>query len=65
MHQCGRCKEIFHSIDEYFVHKRSKICKKTKKPVPAESSDVPVVASSVSETQVMAWEKVFLSVNFD
>ena len=54
VHQCGRCKEIFHSIDEYFVHKSSKVCKKPKKPPPAEPSDTSVVASNVSETQVMS-----------
>ena len=59
VHQCGRCKEIFHSIDEYFVHKSSKVCKKPKKPPQAEPpqaepSDTSVVASNVSETQVMS-----------
>ena len=54
VHQCGRCKEIFHSIDEYFVHKSSKVCKKPKKPNPTESSTTSAVASSVSETQVMS-----------
>ena len=53
VHQCGRCKQIFHSIEEYFVHKSAKVCKKPKKPATVESNDTPVVASCVSETQVI------------
>ena len=30
IHQCGRCKEIFHSIDDYFNHKNAKTCQKNK-----------------------------------
>ncbi len=36
VHQCGRCKEVFHSIDLYFLHKKLKTCKKNKAPVAAD-----------------------------
>ena len=28
VHQCGRCKLVFRSIDEYFVHKKNRACQK-------------------------------------
>ena len=27
VHQCGRCKEVFHDISTYMKHKTSKVCK--------------------------------------
>ncbi|KAK2162231.1 hypothetical protein LSH36_101g01054 [Paralvinella palmiformis] len=46
IHQCGRCKEIFHSIDEYFRHKKEKSCQKLKD----DSHPVPLVARIPSGT---------------
>ncbi len=37
VHQCGRCKEIFSSIDEYFVHKKAKACQKVKSGTKLET----------------------------
>ena len=28
VHQCGRCKQVFHSIENYFLHKKASSCKK-------------------------------------
>ena len=46
VHVCGRCKQVFHTLNEYMTHKSSKICKNPSKPTKATSSISPVIPSS-------------------
>ncbi|KAI0214985.1 hypothetical protein LSAT2_032996, partial [Lamellibrachia satsuma] len=39
VHQCGRCKHVFHSIDEYFVHKKNDVCQKVVDTAQVDSSE--------------------------
>ena len=32
VHQCGRCKQVFNNVQDYFIHKKAKSCKKVKDP---------------------------------
>ena len=40
IHQCGRCKEIFHDVTIYLKHKSSKMCKTGKGKSSAEQTPV-------------------------
>ena len=39
VHQCGRCKQLFRCIDDYFTHKKSVVCQKTTDPPHLTSSE--------------------------
>jgi len=38
VHQCGRCKEVFHDITNYMKHKSSKVCKNNVNKLKVDAS---------------------------
>ena len=53
IHQCGRCKEWFTSIDAYFSHKKSKTCSKVHSKTFQLSSSIPQADISVDAPHIL------------
>ncbi|XP_077865691.1 uncharacterized protein LOC144352626 [Saccoglossus kowalevskii] len=49
--ECGRCKQRFTSMEIFMVHKKSKVCYKTKIPTITESNDNSKVGSFITQHQ--------------
>ncbi|CAH1778630.1 unnamed protein product [Owenia fusiformis] len=59
VHQCGRCKEVFISLENYFAHKKSKTCQKSKAPRLSK----PVILDNEADLSVNNQNEADPSVN--